>query len=232
MRPFFLVALVAAITTHFSLAVETQHAATTVVVYVTVPRSSSPSHTAAVVVQQASNGETDETDAQSTDLQSPSSEASSTTTSGLSRAPEIKSQPTYSDASSSYATSSQATSSQDYPKVTQAPNIAEPDYSEPGASSMGGGAIDTDGGASGSSTAAFHLSKGGLAAILVVVILVAIFGSEYSLSHLLKTTKLTRIQSQAQSYSSSQNASNGQCEKLSHVARAGSLDVSVSLRLL
>jgi hypothetical protein len=52
------------------------------------------------------------------------------------------------------------------------------DYYEPGPSNPGG--IDTEGGASGSDAAAFRLSKGGLAAILIVVILVSLFGSKYN----------------------------------------------------
>ena len=52
------------------------------------------------------------------------------------------------------------------------------DYYEPEVSSSSG--IDTEGGASGSGASAFSLSTGGLVAILIVVILVALFGSKCS----------------------------------------------------
>ena len=39
--------------------------------------------------------------------------------------------------------------------------------------------VDTEGGASGSDASSFKLSQGGLIAIIVVVVVVAIFGSEY-----------------------------------------------------
>lgn len=50
------------------------------------------------------------------------------------------------------------------------------EYQAPGAGS--GDAVDTAAGASGSDTASFNISKGGLAAIIIVVILVALFGSK------------------------------------------------------
>lgn len=179
MKTFLPAALVATIA-NLACAVEIQHAATTVVVYVTVPRSfTSPPPD--VVIQQANTAASEESNVQSTHLPTSSSAAVLATSSASSRAPETEPHSTTSSRAPSSAQMSvlQATSSQEYPEVTQAPNAAETDISEPGASSPGGGAIDTEGGASGSADAAFHLSKGGLAAILVVVILVALFGSAY-----------------------------------------------------
>lgn len=72
----------------------------------------------------------------------------------------------------------EATSSQIRPETTTATSAASNAYYEPGQSNLGGGVVDTDAGASGSDAAAFRLSKGGLAAILIVVILVALFGSK------------------------------------------------------
>lgn len=179
MKTFLLATLVATIA-NLALAVEIQQAATTVVVYVTVPRSST-SPGPDVVIQQANTAASEESNVLSTHLPTSSSVAVLATSSASSRAPETEPHSTTASRASSSAQTSllQATSSQEYPEVTQAPNTAETEISEPGASSPGGGAIDTEGGASGSADAAFHLSKGGLAAILVVVILVALFGSEY-----------------------------------------------------
>jgi cytoskeletal protein RodZ len=93
------------------------------------------------------------------------------------------SSPTTSDTISTSASSSshgsgivhESTSSQVLPQVTASPNN---EYSEPEVSSSSG--IDTEGGASGSGASAFSLSTGGLVAILIVVILVALFGSKCS----------------------------------------------------
>jgi hypothetical protein len=59
--------------------------------------------------------------------------------------------------------------------VTASPNN---EYYEPEVSSPSSSGVDTEGGASGSGAAAFSLSTGGLVAILIVVILVALFGSK------------------------------------------------------
>jgi hypothetical protein len=133
----------------------------TVVVYVTVPQPSSTPASAAIVPQAVS------TDSQQQDTQptlSPSSsDVISSTRSG-----------TLTPISQS---THQATSSETLPVVTAAASTSS-DYYEPGPSNPGG--IDTEGGASGSDAAAFRLSKGGLAAILIVVILVSLFGSKYN----------------------------------------------------
>lgn len=134
----------------------------TVVVYVTVPPSSTP---AAAIVPQAANTELQQQEDQST----PSPLSSEATTSTSSSSPTPTSHVEH-----------QATSSQTYPEVTAAASTAST-YYEPGQS--GGGGIDTEEGASGSDAAAFRLSKGGLAAILIVVILVSLFGSKYDGSH-------------------------------------------------
>jgi hypothetical protein len=47
-----------------------------------------------------------------------------------------------------------------------------------GYGSYGSNAVNTEGGASGSSSTSFNLSKGALIAIIVVVVSVAVFGSE------------------------------------------------------
>lgn len=129
----------------------------TVVVYVTAPPSST---SAAAIIPQSASVEDQQRDGQST--LSPSS--SEVTTSTLSSSPSPTSQVVH-----------EVTSSQTYPEVTVASNTAST-YYEPGQS---GGGIDTEEGASGSDAAAFRLSKGGLAAILIVVILVSLFGSKY-----------------------------------------------------
>lgn len=70
-------------------------------------------------------------------------------------------------------------------------------YNAPGAGA--GGAVDTEAGASGSDSGSFNISKGGLAAIIIVVILVALFGSEsctYIENHA-RQVILTARQSQA-----------------------------------
>jgi hypothetical protein len=130
----------------------------TVVVYVTVPPSST---SAAAIVPQSASVEDQQQDDQST--LSPLSSEFTTSTSSTSPSP------------TSHVVH-EATSSQTYPQVTAAASTAST-YYEPG--QPGGGGIDTEGGASGSDAAAFRLSKGGLAAILIVVILVSLFGSKY-----------------------------------------------------
>jgi hypothetical protein len=130
----------------------------TVVVYVTVPPSST---SAAAIIPQAASVEDQQRDGQSTLSPSSSEVTSSTSSSSLSPTPQIV---------------HEATSSQTYPEVAAASSTASA-YYEPGQS--GGGGIDTEEGASGSDAAAFRLSKGGLAAILIVVILVSLFGSKY-----------------------------------------------------
>lgn len=129
----------------------------TVVVYVTVPPSST---SAAAVILQSASAEDRQQDDQST-------------------FPPLSSEVTASTPSTSPTPTShvdhEATSSQSYPQATAAASTA-PTYYEPG--QPGGGGIDTEGGASGSDAAAFRLSKGGLAAILIVVILMSLFGSE------------------------------------------------------
>ena len=72
--------------------------------------------------------------------------------------------------------SNDATSSQSLQQATASPNN---EYYEPEVSKPSSSGIDTEGGASGSDAAAFRLSAGGLAAILIVVILVALFGSKF-----------------------------------------------------
>jgi hypothetical protein len=131
----------------------------TVVVYVTVPPSST---TDAAIVPQSASIEHQQQEDQST--LSPLSSKSEVTTSTSSSSPTPTSHVEH-----------QATSSQTYPEVTAAASTAST-YYEPGQS---GGGIDTEEGASGSDAAAFRLSKGGLAAILIVVILVSLFGSKY-----------------------------------------------------
>jgi cobalamin biosynthesis Mg chelatase CobN len=69
----------------------------------------------------------------------------------------------------------ESTSSQALPQVTASPDN---EYYEPEVSTPSSSGIDTEGGASGSGAAAFSLSTGGLVAILIVVILVALFGSK------------------------------------------------------
>lgn len=135
----------------------------TVVVYVTVPPSSPP--TFAAIIPQAASTELQQQDDQPT----PSPSSSHVTSSTSSHTPSPTSQPIH-----------EATSSQTYPSVTAASSTASADY-EPG--SPGGGQVDTAGGASGSDAAAFRLSKGGLAAILIVVILVSLFGSKCDAPH-------------------------------------------------
>lgn len=130
----------------------------TVVVYVTVP----PSSTSAVAITpQSASVEDQQHDDQST--LSPLSSQVTTSTSTNSPSPTSHVEHV-------------ATSSQTLPEVTAAASTAST-YYEPGQS--GGGGVDTEEGASGSDAAAFRLSKGGLAAILIVVILVSLFGSKY-----------------------------------------------------
>lgn len=127
----------------------------TVVVYVTVP----PSSTSAVAIApQSASVEDQQQDDRST--LSPLSTQVTTSTSTNSPSPTSH-------------VEHGATSSQTLPEVTAAASTAST-YYEPGQS--GGGGIDTEEGASGSDAAAFRLSKGGLAAILIVVILVSLFG--------------------------------------------------------
>ena len=123
---------------------------------VTVP-ASSPSADASLVPQAVNNeiqvSETQRTSSPTTpDTTITTSESTSSHESGIAR---------------------ESTSSQVLPQVTASPNN---EYYEPEVSSSGG--IDTEGGASGSGASAFSLSTGGLAAILIVVILVVIFGSK------------------------------------------------------
>jgi len=127
----------------------------TVVVYVTVPPSSTP---AAAVVPQAASTELQ----QENDQSKLSTLSSEVTTSASSRLPSPTSQVVH-----------EATSSQTYPAVTATASSAST-YYEP--DQPGGPGIDTESGASGSDAAAFRLSKGGLAAILIIVILVSLFG--------------------------------------------------------
>lgn len=134
----------------------------TVVVYVTVPPSST---SAAAIIPQSASVE----DQQQEDQSTLSSLSSKITTSTSSSSPSPTSHVEH-----------VATSSQTYPEVTAAASTAST-YYEPGQS--GGGGIDTEEGASGSDAAAFRLSKGGLAAILIVVILVSLFGSKYHSLH-------------------------------------------------
>jgi hypothetical protein len=137
----------------------------TVVVYVTVP----PSSTSAVAIApQSASVEDQQQDDRST--LSPLSTQVTTSTSTNSPSPTSHVEHV-------------ATSSQTLPEVTAAASTAST-YYEPGQS--GGGGIDTEEGASGSDAAAFRLSKGGLAAILIVVILVSLFGSKYDGLYTLK----------------------------------------------
>lgn len=167
---------------------QAREADTTVIVYVTVPRSNSP--TPAPVLPQAQQTETHNLDSQPTPSSSPPESAAIVPQDKSTEAEVSSGQPTPSSsasqvtlststsvASQSSIPSSEATSSQAYPEVTAAPKN-EPDYYEPEVSSLGAGEVDTAGGASGSDSSAFHLSKGGLAAILIVVILVGLFGSK------------------------------------------------------
>jgi len=142
----------------------------TVVVYVTVPPSSPPA--SAAIIPQAASTEVQQQDDQPT----PSPSSSHVTSSTSSSTPSPTSRPIH-----------EATSSQTYPSVTAASSTASADY-EPG--SPGGGQVDTAGGASGSDAAAFRLSKGGLAAILIVVILVSLFGSKYHVHHSVNNTNM------------------------------------------
>jgi hypothetical protein len=136
---------------------QTQGADTTVVVYVTVRPSSTPAPVA--IIPQAETTEHKQQDGKSTLLSSNSIIASTS--------PSAPSSPSH--------LVQEINSSQALPEVTTATSTAST-YYEPGPSSPG--TIDTDGGASGSDAAAFRLSKGGLAAILIVVILVSLFGSK------------------------------------------------------
>jgi cobalamin biosynthesis Mg chelatase CobN len=126
---------------------------------VTVP-ASSPS-AAASMVPQAVNNEIQTSETQQ--ISSPTTRDATISTSESSSSHES-------------AVAHEATSSQALPQVTALPNN-DNDYYEPEVSSSSG--IDTEGGASGSGASAFSLSTGGLAAILIVVILVALFGSKY-----------------------------------------------------
>lgn len=134
-----------------------QNLVTVWVTTVTVPPSS-PS-AAASMAPQAINHEIEASETQRTS--SPTSDATIST----------------SASSSSHASGTvhESTSSQVLPQVTASPNNQ---YYEPEVSSPSSSGIDTEGGASGSGAAAFSLSTGGLVAILIVVILVALFGSK------------------------------------------------------
>jgi hypothetical protein len=132
----------------------------TVVVYVTVPRPSSMPASAAIVPQAVSTN-SQQQNTQSTLAPSNSDVITSTPSGTL---------------TSTSQHAHQATSSDTLPVVTAAASTSS-DYYEPGPSNPGG--IDTEGGASGSDAAAFRLSKGGLAGILIVVILMSLFGSKY-----------------------------------------------------
>lgn len=140
----------------------------TVTVIVTVPPSSAPA-TAAIVPQ-----------AESTERQQQEDQPQPTTstTSSYSR-------PSTSSTISDTITSSvqQSASSQTHSEAASASSAASDTYYEPGQSNLGAGVVDTDAGASGSDAAAFRLSKGGLAGILIVVILVSLFGSKSSKFH-------------------------------------------------
>lgn len=167
---------------------QARDADTTVIVYVTVPRSNSP--TPAPVLPQAEQTESHNLESQPTPSSSPPESAAIVPQDESTKAQESDTQPESSSpasqitiststnvASQSSIPSYETTSSQAYPEVTAAPKT-EPDYYEPEVSSLGAGEVDTAGGASGSDSSAFHLSKGGLAAILIVVILVGLFGSK------------------------------------------------------
>jgi hypothetical protein len=164
----------------------------TVVVYVTVPPSSTP---AATIIPQAESTERQQQDDRSTPLPLSSGVTASVSSSTLS----LTSQSVH-----------EATSSQTQPAFTSAASTAST-YYEPGQS--GGGGIDTEGGASGSDAAAFHLSKAGLAAILIVVILVSLFGSKCD-DTCTFNIMLTYTQSQESCSSSSPNDDNGPCVRL------------------
>jgi hypothetical protein len=125
---------------------------------VTVP-SSDPS-SAAFMAPQAVNNEIEASGTQHTS--SPTSREATVSTSAT---------------SSSYVSKPvhEVTSSQALPQVTASSND---EYYEPEVSKPSSSGVDTEGGASGSDAAAFRLSAGGLAAILIVVILVALFGSK------------------------------------------------------
>jgi hypothetical protein len=125
---------------------------------VTVP-SSSPS-TAASMVPQAVDHEI-----QNSETQRTSSITSHATISTLESTSGLES-----------GIAHQSASSQALPQVTASPNN---EYYEPEVSTPSSSGIDTEGGASGSGAAAFSLSTGGLVAILIVVILVALFGSKF-----------------------------------------------------
>jgi hypothetical protein len=131
----------------------------TVVVYVTVPPSST---TDAAIVPQSASIDHQQQEDQST-LSSLSSKSEATTSTS------------WSSPTPTSHVEHKATSSHIYPEVTAAASTAST-YYEPGQSR---GGVDTEEGASGSDAAAFRLSKGGLAAILIVVIMVSLFGSEY-----------------------------------------------------
>jgi cytoskeletal protein RodZ len=123
-------------------------------------QASSPS-AAVSMVPQAVNNEVQISETQRTSLPTSSDATISTSESSSSHESAVAHAPT---------------SSQVLPQVTASPNN-DNDYYEPEASSSSG--IDTEAGASGSGASAFSLSTGGLAAILIVVILVALFGSKY-----------------------------------------------------
>jgi hypothetical protein len=169
----------------------------TVVVYVTVPRPSSTPASAAIIPQAVS---TDSEQQGTLPTLSPSSS-------------DVRSSSPSSTLTSTSQSAHQATSSETLPVVTAAASTSS-DYYEPGPSSPEGGGIDTEGGASGSDAAAFRLSKGGLAAILIVVILVSLFGSKYDAFHYKGETDATQLR--ASFCSSSPNVGNGPCAKLSH----------------
>ena len=150
----FLVYLIAA----FARVTVCQPLVTIWVATVTVPAPTTSE--AASMVPQAVNNEIQNSETQRTS--SPTSDTTISTST--------------SSSSHGSATDHGSTSSQTLPQVTASPNNAN-EYYEPEVSSSGG--IDTDAGASGSGASAFSISTGGLVAILIVVILVALFGSKY-----------------------------------------------------
>ena len=88
---------------------------------------------------------------------------------------------------STFATSTTSTSEPSSPRLQATSSQAAPSSTSSSDSSYGQeytapdpDSVDTDGGASGSDNGSFSLSKGALAAIIAVVVIVAVFGSEQS----------------------------------------------------
>lgn len=105
-----------------------------------------------------------------------------------------------------------ATSSAAFPLATSDPYTGGEDSTAGTANAGSDGSPDNDAGASGSSSGNFQISQGALIAIILIVVFVALLGSETAPS-LVFTARANHVQLPLEHFSTSQRRGNGRSAK-------------------